>query len=198
MSKQHEGTHEDFVPVGVHLVGSIPLPNPTDVFVKTSKALPGRLARIPDGEPAERHNFIGFQRNVFTAYPQVLRHYDASLTPIPGPIPSSSELESITAAITESGPLQTTYDTNAIASYKLFDSARSSGSIPPGTKFQVSIPTPVNVLNLIADGYQAALEPLYEAALMHDLKNIENTIPHSDLSIQWDVAGEFAMLEGAT
>ena len=42
------------------------------------------------------------------------------------------------------------------------------------------------------------MEPSYEEAVFRALKNLENSIPHTDLAIQWDVAAEFVMLEGAT
>ncbi len=185
-------------PIGVHLVGSVPLPTAADVFTKVSQALPGRLLRIPDGEPAERQMFVVFQREMVLPYPQALRTYDANMNSIVIPTPSPAELAAFTAAVFKDGPPQTHYDTHAIASYKVFSDLRSAGIVPPGTKLQVGLPSPINTLCIVADGYQATMEPIYEEALMASLKRIETTIPHSDLCIQWDLAAEFAMLEGAT
>lgn len=181
-------------PRGVHLVGSVRLPSTEDVFRKTVELLPGRLRRIPDGETQSRQQFTFFQCGVFSAAPQILREYDATMNTVPvDPVPSDEEVERVVKSLPE---LHTGYDEIAIESYQLFSKLRQDGIIPHGVKFQVSLPTPLNVIVLIAEPYQAAVEPLYEAALLRDLRNIEKTIPAEDLSIQWDVASEFAMLEG--
>ena len=184
-------------PVGVHLVGSVPLANAADVFSRTSRALPNRLLRIPDGETSNRQEFVIFQRDLFKSMPQVLRQYDAQYNPVATQLPSESELEALCEQL-DNHPPQTQYDDHAIDSYTTFSSLRSSGVIPKQTKFQVSLPTPLNVVVLFADGYQTTLEPYYEQALGRALKKLQSTIPHADLAIQWDTAGEFAMLEGAS
>lgn len=45
--------------------------------------------------------------------------------------------------------------------------------------------------------WRATVEPLYETALLAALKRIQDEIPAHDLAIQWDLASEFAFLEGA-
>lgn len=185
-----------YTPIGVHIVGSVPLPSADAVFSKLSNALPGRLRSLPDGETGERENFTRWQRNVFldAGFPQVVRQYNSTRTAsLPTPTPTSAEIAAVLAAI---GPLETHYDTVALASYTTFTACRAAGTIPPDTKFQVSLPTPLNAMLFVADGWQAPLEPLYEAALLRALRNIEASIPQTDLVVQWDVATEVAMLEG--
>lgn len=64
-------------------------------------------------------------------------------------------------------------------------------------KFQVSLPTPINVLHVAVEpAYQEALEPIYTKALLKAVRRIQDEIPAGDLAIQWDVAVEFAFLEG--
>jgi hypothetical protein len=185
-------------PTGVHLVGSVPLPTTKDVFLQTTKVLPNRLVRIPDGEPAHRQNFVYFQRGIFSSIPQVVQQYDAQFNVVPAPIPTSSDLSALESTIASIPPLETGYDTLALESYETFKQLRADGHIAPHIKFQVSIPTALNVTCLIAEGYQATMEPHYEAALFRAVKNLEASIPYNDLSIQWDMAAEFAMLEGIT
>ena len=185
----------DLKPVGVHLVGSIPLPDAETAFKTTTATLPGRLLRVPDGEPAHRNNFVYFQRDVFQAIPQVLRQYDAKFQSTETPAPTAGELSSVIEHL-KSNAVQTGYDEYALESYKTFASLRSAGVIPEHTRFQVCLPSPLNSLCLIAEGYQSTIEPFYEEALVRVVKNLESLIPHEDLSIQWDVAAEFAMLEG--
>jgi len=198
MTAPNGGDREQHSPSRVHLVGSVPVPSASGVFSKLVNALPGRLLRMPDGEPAERQQFTMFQRASFSAVPHILRQYDASFNSVPTKHPTESEIADVLATINRSGPIQTNYDTYAIASYEDFKSMRAAGQIPANVKFQVCLPTPINFLCLIADGYQAPVEPLYEEALLRALRNIEDSILHSALAIQWDFAAEFAMLEGVT
>ena len=50
---------------GVHLVGSVSLPDSASVFRMVCASLPHRLRRVPDGETAERNYFVWHQRGVF-------------------------------------------------------------------------------------------------------------------------------------
>lgn len=183
--------------VGVHLVGSVPLPTASEVFVEAAEKLPGRLRRIPDGEPAHRQNFTLFQVASFSSVPQVLRKYDASFDSVPGTPPTEEDLRQLQAKLTAQPLPPTGYESAALESYAAFVDLRDKGVIPSDVKFQVSIPTPINVICLVAEGYQAVVEPFYEASLLASLKTIQASIPHEHLAIQIDFAAEFAMLEGA-
>jgi hypothetical protein len=185
-------------PVGVHLVGSVPLPTATDVFLRAAQTLPNRLLRIPDGETGHRQNFTLWQRDILKSMPQMLRQLNGQSNAVPTPLPTASELASVVDWFERNPALSTHYDDYALESYAIFTSLRSSGGIPKNTKFQVSLPTPLNVLPLVADGYQATVEPYYEQALARTVKSLEASIPSTDLAVQWDVASEFAMLEGIT
>lgn len=93
-------------------------------------------------------------------------------------------------------PLHTEYDDAALASYATFCTMRDEGIIPQGVRFQVSLPTPINTLVQLEGSYAAAVEPIYEKALISSLQRIQAEIPARDLAIQWDCAVEFGMLEG--
>lgn len=191
-------TSKALTPTGVHIVGSIPLPSADAVFSKLPTALPGRLRSLPDGETGDRENFTRWQRNVFhdAGFPQILRQYNSTRTAsLAAPTPTAAEIDAVLATIRA---FETHYDTVALTSYETFTARRAAGIISPETKFQVSLPTPLNAMICIADGWQASLEPLYEAALVDALQRIEEGIPHADLVVQWDVAAEVAMLEGVT
>src|SRR5579884_1063273 len=55
---------------GVHLVGSVPLTNPEEVFRTVATSLGDRLRRIPDGETGPRSDWIVWQYPVLSALPQ--------------------------------------------------------------------------------------------------------------------------------
>lgn len=175
----------------VHFVGSICLPETHTVFTRLCSSLPARLRRIPDGETGKRQNFVVFQRDVFNQSPFVQ-----------APFPPGSALQTtgsppgLDASQVHILPVE--YDDFAISGYDEFCKLRTEGLIPNGVRFQVSLPTPINVLgNLVEPSWRASIQPYYEKALLAALNRIQDTIPSADLAIQWDLASELAYLEGA-
>lgn len=178
------------VPTGVHLVGSIPLDSTADVFRKAYTKLPHRLRRFPDGETGKRNYFVLNQLDVFTASPWVLPHIDPFGRPLAVHDHDVQPTDEIKL-------LPTGYDEAALDSWILFRALRDEGVIPAGSRFQVSLPTPVNVIGTwVLPKLQAVVEPLYEQALLSALARIQSQIPAEDLAIQWDASTEFGMLEG--
>lgn len=55
-------------PAGALLVGSVPLENSEEVFTISSRILGNHLRRVPDGETAERVNWLCFQIDVRYKY----------------------------------------------------------------------------------------------------------------------------------
>lgn len=176
-----------------HLVGSVPLDTAGGVFRRLAAALGGQLERIPDGETGERANWIGFQLGRLLAADGI-EHGGLHETAGYGPMPSV-RLTRLAAEI-RLGSLG--YAEAARASYKTFARLREEGVIPSGVRFQVSLPTPLAVVNAwVALADQDAFEPVYEARLLEELVEILDAVPHEDLAIQWDVAVEIAILEGS-
>ncbi|WP_433286352.1 hypothetical protein ACQPZQ_30190 [Pseudonocardia sp. CA-142604] len=176
----------------VHLVGSIPLEN-SEAALRTAATLGSSLARIPDGETGERSNWIAWQHGVFTRNAQFRTtrshrpQYSARnfLAIAPGVDPDDVTI----------GPLG--YAKAAVDSYQVFMRLRSEGVIPDGTRFQVSLPTPVGVvINFFEPAARPLVEGPYQTALGAELDTILAAIPGRDLAIQWDVVWEFAMIEG--
>lgn len=181
------------VPVGAHLVGSVPLGSAEEVFRQTAAALGDRLRRIPDGETGPRSDWILWQYPVFSSLPQVMvgPPGDASYRTLPKLMlrPGAS------AADVSFGSLG--YADSAIASYRLFARLKRDGVIPPHCRFQLSLPTPLApICAFVAPADQAELEPRYEAKVLEELGQIVERIPRDQLAIQWDARYEFAMLEG--
>ncbi|KAM3066513.1 hypothetical protein ACMFMG_012011 [Clarireedia jacksonii] len=172
----------------VHLVGSVCLPDTYTIFSEMAKTFPSQLKRIPDGEPGNRGNFVLWQRSVFRQHPYLIRPLYFNLAHSPSSIPIAQE---------EIKLMPVSYDFYAINSYSTFCQLRNDGVIPKNVRFQVSLPTPINVLHVsIEPAYQEALEPIYTKAFLACVRNIQDNIPSEDLAIQWDVAIEFAFLEG--
>ena len=179
---------------GVHLVGSINLPDAETTFRTVSERLGAHAARLPDGEVGERFHWILFQGTKFEqtsglhrvgAEPFLVAGFD--LRPVD--IDEGVDPDGI-----EFGPLG--YADAALSSYAAFSALRERGEILPGTRFQVSLPTPLAPLTTFAvPSAQPALYPAYEAALAREIEQITAAIPADDLAIQFDLATEFAFIE---
>ncbi|TVY35410.1 hypothetical protein LSUB1_G005310 [Lachnellula subtilissima] len=179
---------EQFTPRHVHLVGSSPYDTNTEFFEAMSVALPGRLVCLPDGETGNRHFFVRWQMDVFASSPHILKGFEHI-----GDYKAYAPRVALSSQITL-GAIG--YDTHALESYAEFCALRDKGVVPHGVRFQVCLPTPLNVVGLcLLPEYQAEAEPLYEAALMAALRRIQDVIPKEDLAVQWDMAYEIGMLE---
>jgi len=177
---------------GVHLVGSVPLADAETVFRTVAGALGPHLATLPDGETGARKDWIAWQYGVLAANP--------ALEPIP--VGDRGYLRRQLVRLRGEriaprfGPLG--YAEAALASFASFDRLQRAGAIPAALRFQVSLPTPLAPLTVfVAPDDRAIVEPAYEAQLLAELARITAAIPRDRLAIQWDIAVEVGLLEGA-
>ena len=183
-------------PQGALLVGSVNYDDAEKTMRTAAEVLGPRLKRIPDGEVGKRFHWIMFQPDVLGqtpglerigAEPVWLRDLDARPLRI---------AEGTDAAQLQFPPLG--YASAAIESYEIFRRLRDEGAIAGGVRFQVSLPTLVAVVSAFFFGDdRAAIEPVYTAAMLRELAEILDAIPHEDLAIQWDVASEMGIIERA-
>jgi hypothetical protein len=181
-------------PQGAHLVGSVNYDDAETTMRAAAAILGDRLKRIPDGEPGRRFHWIMFQLDVLGQTDGIERVGD---TRIPlrmldaRPVRVSDGVDPATLILPALG-----YAAAAEESYALFRRLREEGAIPAGTRFQVSLPTPLAVVGAFFPPEQrAAIEPVYRAAMFGELDAILAAIPHEDLAIQWDNAVEFGIIE---
>src|ERR1051326_1243410 len=177
----------------VLLLGSVPLSDEEEVFRTASEILGDRLKRIPDGETGVRSNWIGWQAEGFARTPALEllpdsgKNYGVRIRYRIRP-----DVEPSNVTFYSLG-----YSDAAIASYKTFARLKSAGVIGAGTRFQVSLPTPLaTVTAYTALESRSAVESAYEARLIEELAQICAAIPQDQLAIQWDTAIEFGILEG--
>ena len=185
---------EESPPVGVHLVGSVPLGSAEEVFRSVADALGDRIRRLPDGETGARSDWIVWQYPLFSSRPQfeIGPPGASSYRALPQLRLRTGE-DASGMAFEELG-----YASAAMESYRTFSRLKRDGEIPPGCRFLVSLPTPLAPVSaFVALEYQAELEPVYEAQMRKEVERILAAIPADQLAIQWDARYEFAMLEGA-
>lgn len=172
-------------PAEVLLIGSSPCASNSEFFTTAARALGKRLHHIPDGETVFRSNFIAWQHSVFPI---------TIIQPRWGGQPSA---ESSVKIYTLQDINPTGYDDQAIASYATFRELRAAGTISPDVRFQVSLPSPLSVVRGFVEdnGVCAQVDPLYEKRLLQALRRLQDSIPASDLTFQWDLPTEIAVLE---
>jgi hypothetical protein len=179
-------------PDKVHLVGSIALDSVEEVFRTAGRVLGRRLRRIPDGEPGGRRLWISWQYPFLRAQP-FLRP-DLSV-PNPRGMQPLMVAENADPAEIRFGELG--YAREARISYQDYVAARERGQLPAGVRFQVSLPTPLAVINPFVSLKDAArVEGPYERAMLREVETICRAIPHRDLCIQWDVCIEMILWDG--
>jgi hypothetical protein len=172
----------------VLLVGSVPLGSAETVFAACAGALGGRLRRLPDGETGPRTNWIAWQRAILAANPGLKQLPGAG----PFPVFVLDPQHRAPLAFGELG-----YAKAALQSFAAFRRLKQAGRIAGACRFQVSLPTPLAVVaQYVEASAQAAVEPAYRARIVAEAEAIMAAIPHDELALQWDVAIEFAVLEG--
>jgi hypothetical protein len=171
----------------VHFVGSVALDSPEEVFAAIGTQCGPYLKRVPDGEPGGRRLWISWQIPVLRANPSLAQVGQAQV-----PLKLAEGVKPEDIHFGELG-----YFREARPGYEDFLAARNAGQIPPGVKFQVSLPTPWAVIMPFVQQPDAQqVYPAYERAMLREVERISNAIPHQDLAIQWDVCIEMVAWDG--
>jgi hypothetical protein len=180
----------------VYLVGSVPLGSVAEVFETVSAAFGNRIRQIPDGEVGERSDWITHLETLFRDNPAL--EPSGEMFSVHGAMKKRQRYRlrsGKTAQDVDFGNLG--YADHALKSYAEFRRLRDAGKVAAGTRFQVDLVPAHSVLWLfIVENEQVLLDDVYNAAVARELKRIVETIPASDLAIQFDIASAvFARLE---
>jgi hypothetical protein len=185
-------------PTAAHFNGGVNLPDTETVLREIAARVGPAARRIPDGETGDRQQWIFFQLQKFWQTPG-LEQAGAADTPAADrgyqQMPQVRLVEGVDPESIEWPNLG--YADAYTESYGVFRRLRDEGTIPAGTRFQVQYPTPLASINAwVVRDDQDRLERSYERALFADLDRLLAELPHGEIAVQWDVAVEFAILEG--
>jgi hypothetical protein len=192
-------------PLVAHLVGSVPLADPTAVFEKVGTDLGRHVRTLPDGETGRRADWIGFVRRSLGRNPAFEKDPDVPLFQFKqwdGKVVMEWPLLRFADTARHGTPrdrvsFETGYAENAIASYRAFAAARAAGTIPAGVKFQICAATPLAIAYMyVSPRDQADFTAAYSAHLAGEIAKIAQALPNDDLAFQWDVCQEVLMWEG--
>lgn len=187
-------------PSSVHFNGSVNLPDAETVMREISSRIPNGVRRMTDGETGARNSWIRFQVQKFDAMPEF---EEVVRSQVSGPYPQRTRsmpllrLRPGVRADSVKWP-NLGYADEYGKSFQLFSALQDGGTIPRGVRFQMQYPTPLApIAGTFVPQEVPPLTEAYGAALFADLDRALATIPHDRSAVQWDVAREFALLEGA-
>jgi hypothetical protein len=184
-------------PTHVHFNGSVNLADSESVMREIVSRVPSGVWRIPDGETRDRNKWIFFQLQKFLQLPWLV-----PVRPLDAVAGEYAQLPQLRLA-DGVDPDEVSWPDLGYAdayrgSYEIFAALRAESVIPGGVRFQVEYPTPLAPIGaFIVPDRQQALVGSYERAMFADLDRLLTVIPHDDVAVQWDVAVEFRLLEGA-
>lgn len=184
-------------PTHVHFNGSVNLADTESVMREIVSRVPSGVRRIPDGETGDRGKWIFFQLQKFVQLPWLVpvRPLDAVVGEY-AQLPQLRLADGVDPAEVSWPDLG--YADAYLGSYETFAALRAEGVIQDGVRFQVEYPTPLAPIGaFIVPAQQQALLGSYERAMLADLDRLLTVIPHDEVAVQWDVAVEFRLLEGA-
>jgi hypothetical protein len=184
----------------VHFNGSVNLPDTETVMREISSRIPVGVRRMTDGETGDRGYWILFQIRKFLQMPEFEpvtiagQAYETSAD-----APQMPQLRLADGASADTIEWPNLGYTDAYAeSFEVFDRLQTEGTIPAAVRFQVQYPTPLaSMAGTIVPDDQLAVAASYERALFADLDTLLDRLPHDRCAVQWDVAVEFGLLEGA-
>src|SRR4051794_10146997 len=186
-------------PSSVHFNGSVNLPDAETVMREISERIPSGVRRMTDGETGDRNYWIHFQIQKFLKMPEfesveVVQYYESDQDV---PVMHRLKLADGASADTISWP-SLGYADEYAKSFAVFDQLQQEGTIPAGVRFQVQYPTPLASIGatIVPEDMPAGLSS-YAGALFADLDTLRADVPHDRVAVQWDVAVEFGLLEGA-
>jgi hypothetical protein len=184
-----------------HLIGSVPLATPDEVFRRLAAALGPLLSRMPDGETGERRRWVYWQRTMLERHPAMEVDTEAGLLELrqwDGSLLRRTDLLRFRPGVDPAGvDFPTGYAEAARDSWACFERLRREGVVPPGIRFQLCLPTPMSsAFMYVSPRAHDDYLRVYERSLLRALADALTAIPHRDLSIQWDICQEVLVFEG--
>jgi hypothetical protein len=186
----------------VLLVGSLPFETAEEAFRAAAQGLRGHVGWLPDGEVAERTNWVGMLPLVVFA-----KNPDLEETLAPGGQLEQPDRDAARSPVEDLAGIwcwrvkpgrkirfeDLAYGRFAIDSYGVFRRLRNERVIPQGVRFQVSLPAPHSAIDgFFEDNTQwPDLYGAYLDGIRREIAKILETVPADELVIQWDLAWEF-------
>jgi hypothetical protein len=187
----------------VLLVGSVPGETAAEVLRTCGEGVGKYVSCLPDGETGCRRVWIQFlAATIYHGHPaletiQKPKPIDGKETWFPRDYGEESWLFKVKDGIETVYFNHLGYANEAKKSYQDFCTLRAAGVIPPGVKFQVSLPLTESATRAFLTNARdfAVMWSAYEEAMRREITEMVKTIPVDDLAIQWDICVEVLTIE---
>ena len=183
-------------PCPVHLLGSMELASTEEVFRTVASLLGERTSRLPDGEIGPKKGWINSQSKVFErnpAFEKVEWMYRDWRAPDRRRFHFQLRQGAAVPNAAELAPLG--YADWAKDAYELLARLKNEGAIARSARLLIAVPTPYDILNFAVRAEdRAAVDPIYEEALLREIDVIASSLPHDQIAVQWDVAHAFEFI----
>lgn len=184
----------------VHMVGSMPLADPSTVFKTLGENLGIHLRTVPDGETGRRQRWISFINDHLKEHPALEIDPDVGkfqFTQWDGTVVFEIDrLRFKKGTDVSMVEFTTGYADDALRNYQDYSRLRADGSIPSDVKYQICMATPLAIAyNFISINAYNEFLPAYTRHLHAEFQRIANSLPHDEISYQWDVCQEVLMWE---
>jgi hypothetical protein len=186
-------------PSSVHFNGSVNLPDGETVMREISTRIPSGVRRMTDGETGDRGYWISFQIEKFLAMPEFETVTSGRAYETESDAPEMPRLRLAEGASADTIDWPNLGYADAYAeSFETFDRLQQEGTIAAGVRMQAQYPTPIaSMAGTVVPEDLPGVAAAYEQALFADLADLLGRLPHERIAVQWDVAVEFGLLEGA-
>ncbi len=187
----------------LHLVGSIPLDTPQEVFEKFGPPLGRYLFSMPDGEVGPRRHWISrVHYQVLAAHPEldIVRRPAPDEDGVERQFPRNAgdswrfKVKDGVREVRFGDPgWRLGYARDAVNSFFVFRVMKERGVLPEHLRFQVSIPMVNSVLppRIFPDQEDLVkIRPGFTLAMQAEIATIIAKIPHDELALQWDCSTE--------
>ena len=187
----------------VLLVGSLPFDTAEEAMRAAGSGLHGHVGWMPDGEVAERINWVGMlPLVVFPKTPGLEEtmappEHELEQPDKDADQPPVEDLPGIWNWRIKPGEKvrfdDLAYGTYAVESYAVMKRLRDEGAIPADIRFQMCLPAPHSAIDgFLEDNSQwPELYAAYVKGIRGEIEKALDVIPADDLVIQWDAAWEF-------
>jgi hypothetical protein len=188
----------------VLLVGSMPFATVEEVLRACGDAVGGDVCCLPDGEIGDRETWVGFlPLRIFSSHPDLeesnrprdgLRQPEHDDSDEARPAADDSQLWTfrVKPGVEDLRFDDLGYARFALESYTTFTALRDEGVIPEGVRFQVCLPGASSAIDAFFDDTSQwpQVHAAYIEAIRREIATMVQTIPPSDLVIQFDFAWE--------
>lgn len=187
----------------VLLVGSVPGESAAEVLRTCGEGVGKYVTCLPDGETGYRRVWIQFlAAKIYHGHPaletiQRPRPIDSKESWFPRDYGDESWLFKVKPGVETVHFDHLGYANETQKSYQDFRALRAAGVIPPGVKFQVSLPLTESATRAFLTNTHdfEIMWSAYEEAMGREIAHMVTAIPADDLTIQWDICVEVLAIE---